>query len=49
MPDAIVKIHAAKRRVVAVQNGRAISDMSASFHLCEEGYEHQDDMPEVVP
>ena len=35
------------RRVVAVQNGRAIFSMAASFHRQEQGYEHQDLMPEV--
>src|SRR3954447_2797164 len=29
------------RRVVAVQHGRAIFNMSASFHLVEPGLEHQ--------
>lgn len=33
------------RRVVAVQSGRAILNMSASFHKLESGYEHQIDMP----
>jgi len=35
------------RRVVAIQHGRAIFHMSASFHVVEPGYEHLDDMPEV--
>ena len=35
------------RRVVALQNGRAIFSMSASFHKKEQGYEHQDSMPDV--
>jgi acyl-CoA thioesterase-2 len=35
------------RRVKAVQNGRAIFSMAASFHRQEQGYEHQDPMPEV--
>jgi len=35
------------RRVVAIQHGEAIFSMSASYHLDEEGYEHQLDMPEV--
>jgi len=35
------------RRVVAVQHGRAIFNMSVSFQCHEEGYEHQDDMPDV--
>ncbi|MFN7135337.1 MAG: acyl-CoA thioesterase, partial [Myxococcales bacterium] len=32
------------RRVVAIQNGRAIFSMSASFQVHEEGFEHQDQM-----
>ncbi len=35
------------RRVVAVQHGRAIFNMSVSFHKQEQGYEHQDPMPEA--
>jgi len=35
------------RRVVAVQNGRAIFSMASSFHRQEEGYEHQDTMPDI--
>lgn len=35
------------RRVVAVQHGRQILNMSASFHVAEEGWEHQHTMPEV--
>lgn len=35
------------RRVVALQDGRAIFNASISFHGLEEGYEHQDAMPEV--
>ncbi len=35
------------RRVVAVQNGRAIFSMAASFHRLEQGYEHQDLMPDI--
>jgi acyl-CoA thioesterase-2 len=37
----------ATRRVVARQHGRAIYFQTASFHRSEEGYEHQDVMPEV--
>ena len=37
------------RRIVAIQNGRAILSMSASFQLEEEGFEHQDEMPENIP
>jgi acyl-CoA thioesterase-2 len=36
------------RRVVAVQHGRAIFNMSVSFHKSEQGYEHQEPMPEVA-
>ncbi|MFB9949767.1 acyl-CoA thioesterase II [Rhizobium puerariae] len=36
------------RRVVAVQHGKAIFSMSASFQVEEEGYEHQIDMPSVT-
>jgi acyl-CoA thioesterase-2 len=35
------------RRVVAIQNGRPIFNMAASFQVEEEGFEHQDEMPEV--
>lgn len=35
------------RRVVAIQNGRPIFNLSASFQLDEEGYEHADEMPDV--
>jgi acyl-CoA thioesterase II len=35
------------RRVVAIQSGAAIFNLAASFHKAEEGYEHQDPMPEV--
>lgn len=37
------------RRVTAIQHGRAIFSMSASFHRTEEGVEHQLDMPDVPP
>ena len=37
------------RRVVAIQGGRAILNMSASFQLVEPGLEHQDQMPEAPP
>ncbi|TDI66133.1 MAG: acyl-CoA thioesterase II [Alphaproteobacteria bacterium] len=37
------------RRVVAIQHGRTIFTMSASFHIEEEGYSHQCDMPDVPP
>jgi acyl-CoA thioesterase-2 len=35
------------RRVNAIQHGRAIFSMSASFHAAEEGYDHQFAMPDV--
>ncbi|MDG1935554.1 MAG: acyl-CoA thioesterase II [Paracoccaceae bacterium] len=36
------------RRVVAMQNGKQILTMSASFHITEDGWEHQHVMPEVA-
>jgi acyl-CoA thioesterase II len=35
------------RRAVAVQHGRAIFTMAASFHVDEGGFDHQDPMPDV--
>jgi acyl-CoA thioesterase-2 len=35
------------RRVIAIQHGRPIFSMAASFHADEEGMEHQAKMPEV--
>ena len=35
------------RRVVAIQHGRAIFNLSASFHVAEPGPEHQYEMPEA--
>ena len=35
------------RRVVAIQKGRAIFNMSASFQVEEAGFEHQDQAPQV--
>ena len=35
------------RRVVAVQNGRAIFNMAASFQIDEHGFDHQDQAPTV--
>lgn len=35
------------RRVTAIQKGRAIFTMAASFQVDEEGFDHQDEMPEV--
>ncbi len=37
----------ATRRVVALQDGRAIFTMAASFHKMEPGFEHQDPMPKI--
>jgi acyl-CoA thioesterase-2 len=37
------------RRVVAIQHGRPIFNLSASFHIHEVGIEHQDPMPEAPP
>ncbi len=39
----------ATRRVVAIQHGRAIFNMSASFHNDEPGLTHQFPMPDVPP
>ncbi len=35
------------RRVVAIQEGRAILNMAASFHAAEPGYDHQVGVPEA--
>jgi acyl-CoA thioesterase-2 len=35
------------RRVVGIQHGKAIFNLSASFQLVEEGFEHQTPMPDV--
>jgi acyl-CoA thioesterase II len=37
------------RRVTAIQHGRAIFNMSVSFHIHERGLEHQTSMPDVPP
>ncbi|MFP5319237.1 MAG: acyl-CoA thioesterase [Acidimicrobiia bacterium] len=37
------------RRVVAIQRGRAIFNLAASFHADEAGFEHQAAMPDVPP
>ncbi|MCL4120235.1 UNVERIFIED_CONTAM: hypothetical protein GTU68_027829 [Idotea baltica] len=37
------------RRVTAIQKGRPIFTMAASFQLKQEGFEHQIKMPEVTP
>jgi acyl-CoA thioesterase-2 len=39
----------ASRRVVAIQNGRPILNLAASFQVPEEGLEHQVSMPQVPP
>ena len=36
------------RRVVAMQNGKHILTMSASFHIDEEGWQHQHEMPKIA-
>ena len=36
------------RRVVAIQHGQAIFNLQASFHIPEEGLDHQIPMPKVV-
>ena len=37
------------RRVVAIQHGKQIFNMSASFHVEEEGWSYQHEMPQVGP
>ncbi|HYM42103.1 MAG TPA: acyl-CoA thioesterase II [Steroidobacteraceae bacterium] len=37
------------RRVVAIQHGAQIFNMTASFQVAESGYDHQLDMPRVPP
>src|ERR1700759_4061863 len=37
------------RRVTAIQHGRQIFNLAASFQIPEEGFEHQSEMPEVPP
>ena len=37
------------RQVTAIQHGRAIFNLSASFQIAEGGYEHQTPMPDVPP
>ena len=37
------------RRALAQQRGKAIFNLSASFHAPEQSYEHQDEMPEAPP
>jgi acyl-CoA thioesterase II len=37
------------RRVVAIQHGRAIFNLQTSFHVAEEGFDHEAAMPTDVP
>lgn len=37
------------RRVVAIQSGKAIFNLAASFQKAEKGFEHHDSMPEAPP
>ncbi len=37
------------RRVVAIQHGRAIFNLQTSFHVPEQGYDHEASMPTDVP
>ncbi|WP_170330395.1 acyl-CoA thioesterase [Ruegeria arenilitoris] len=37
------------RRVVAIQHGKQILNMSASFHIQDDGWDHQHKMPDVEP
>src|SRR5262245_18999461 len=37
------------RRIIAIQHGEQIFNMTASFQVVEEGLEHQIDMPQVPP
>lgn len=37
----------ATRRVIAIQNGQPILNLAASFHVNEQGLEHQEPMPDV--
>jgi acyl-CoA thioesterase-2 len=37
------------RRVKAIQNGRIIFTMAASFHKSEDGFDHHSEMPDVPP
>jgi len=41
--------HFSSRRVVAIQHGRQIFNMSASFQLAETGLDHQISLPDVPP
>ena len=37
------------RRIIAIQHGEQIFNMSASFQVAEEGFDHQRPMPQVPP
>ncbi|WP_418887889.1 acyl-CoA thioesterase [Mesobacterium pallidum] len=39
----------ATRRVIAIQNGQPILNLAASFHHVEDGWSHQDPLPDVPP
>src|SRR6202035_362896 len=39
--------HFSNRRVVAIQHGQQIFNMTASFQVAESGFDHQLDMPQV--
>jgi acyl-CoA thioesterase II len=41
--------HFSSRRVIAIQHGKQIFNMSASFQLPEDGLDHQNSMPDVPP
>ena len=41
--------HFSTRRIVAIQHGEQIFNMSASFQTAENGLEHQTEMPKVPP
>jgi acyl-CoA thioesterase-2 len=41
--------HFSNRRVVAIQHGQQIFNMTASFQVAEEGFDHQIQMPQVPP
>lgn len=39
----------ATRRVIAIQKGEQIFNMACSFQVPEDGYDHQDEMPDGIP
>jgi acyl-CoA thioesterase II len=39
--------HFSNRRIVAIQHGQQIFNMTASFQVEESGFDHQDEMPQV--